>query len=83
MRIKVTQEHIDRSNELACKGMVSRESCPLALAIRDATGEAWYVSLFVAVLGKKALFLSELALSFRRKFDSGKPVNPFEFDLPI
>lgn len=83
MKIQVTQDHIDNGTvKDACL-------CPIALAIRDATGAAHF-DVIVSTHGwshyngNKLLGNYELpvdATNFITKFDLGEPVSPFEFEL--
>lgn len=80
MVIKVTKEHIRRG----VKGKTDR--CPLALAIREATGnrEAWVDNYKGGAKGRVFL-LNEKARKFVRKFDNYwffRP-RPVTLELPI
>jgi hypothetical protein len=68
--------------------------CPIALAMRRATGmtENRFTAAYVAVTGDRATLcrgkrkphedwrLPQEAVSFQRAFDAGRPVEPFEFE---
>lgn len=79
MKIKVTQEHIDRGTKKACS------TCPVALALREATGMECEVSTTIAFLpnNDNGIPLPIDAKDFIRRFDAGTLVQPFEFELPI
>lgn len=62
----------------------SGRSCPIALALRrkvEPTEGAVMVSSTVATIGTSNYRLPYEATNFVINFDSGKPVQPFEFDL--
>ena len=79
MIIKVTQEHIDKG----CK--LNTLSCPVALAMEEATGDNWSVGsvFFWLESKKKAIPITIKIRYFIEDFDSGKKVLPFEFELNI
>lgn len=77
MTITVSQDDIEQGQPL--KGL----SCPIALAIKRATGleyvgvgvrQYWYKDLAGGVLPPEVT-------EFVKAFDSGKPVEPFTFEL--
>ena len=73
--IKVQQKHIQ-------KGVVcSHNRCPIALAIADTTDIA--VSDREVRIGFTRIQLSRSAFRFIGRFDSEKPVKPFNFKLDI
>jgi len=76
VKIKVTQRHIDTAYPGEC------DSCPVALAIRDAV-DGRPVSVFYGsiVIGKSDCFMPDEVYDFVLDFDAGAPVEPFEFDL--
>jgi hypothetical protein len=82
MKIKVTQEHID-------KGIRSdANKCPLALAICDegtkpTVGLAYVYLWHEGTHTGKNVRLPHEALMFRRAFDARRPVEPFEFELEL
>lgn len=81
MRIKVTQADIAAGDRQMCY------ACPVALALRRATGYDWWVSRLRAVpypggFGGRAVRLPRAASAFIADFDDGWPVAPFAFDLP-
>lgn len=82
MMISVTAEHITKGVAHKC------EFCPVALALKDATGIEWTVGLIgaLSVNGGKCYEIELLPLKVRifiLDFDKGEHVDPFEFDLPI
>jgi hypothetical protein len=80
MLITVTEDHIRRGRRS------SPTSCPLALALREATGRAVNVGVwYVYVQGSKEdIPLPNRAASFRAAFDGGYPgVRPFQFQFEI
>ena len=77
MKIQVTQENIDRGIRRNCG------FCPIANALFDATGEWWMVDGNHAHLRRRMIELPTIATDFIDDFDSGAPVEPVEFDLPI
>lgn len=88
MNIAVTQAHIDQSKALIDMGLGRAHLCPIALAIAD-TGHCTSV---MVTLTDARFFLRDRYLvrslhrSARRfvgKFDAGKPVQPFSFDLDV
>ena len=83
MRIKVTQKNIDKGYRGSC------DTCPLALALKEAIPTARLVSVGTESIGFtregqsrwKIIKLPPQARFFVDDFDAGKPVKPFEFDL--
>lgn len=87
MRVKVTQEHINKGERISCS------RCPVALAIADITNVVVSVTTtcFYRLkktrqdrfhLRKKVDMPLEVR-KFVRRFDSYQPVEPFEFDLDV
>ena len=78
MRVQVKQAHIDA-------GIPRHASyCPIALALKEQTGELWTVTDDVAYPDKLTAPLGELPVQVREfilAFDTGEPVQPFEFEL--
>lgn len=79
MLIQVTKEDIENGVQRNC------EKCPLARAISRAFGKpirvgAYLAQFFGAGLGEST-DLPPNALAFRKAFDAGKPVQPFEFEI--
>ena len=77
MTIKVTQEHIDNGRRAVACG------CPVALALKDATGRTWTVGCV------RRLAPPEASSPCRSRFGIslwtstfGNPVQPFDFDIP-
>jgi len=83
MIIKVTQEHIENGCKKACL------FCPVALALEARTGKEWSVGIYDAYCTHKSddgptlHTLPDSAKDFILYFDSGLPVEPFEFELEI
>lgn len=76
MKIKVTQEHID-------KGVVSNcNRCPVALAVQEALANdsATVGSSFIHT-GIKSIEMPEEVYNFVHDFDAFLSVKPFEFEL--
>jgi hypothetical protein len=62
----------------------SMSECPIALAIARAVGGNVKVFVHVrdgTVVGEKVFYLHEIASAFIDRFDKGKKVEPFSFDL--
>jgi hypothetical protein len=78
MTIHVTQEHID-------KGLKSCGGCPIALALRDAGFNDVVVFqrrfIYDARRGSPSHTLPPEAREFIEKFDKGRTVQPFSFEL--
>ena len=78
MKIKVTQEHIDNGLRSDCY------YCPIALALKDATGFNWYVgSIYIGNESTVITLLSNTTKDFIWRFDIAAMVIPFEFDIDI
>lgn len=89
MLIKVTQECIDRGERQICF------SCPVAIAINRAlpAGQRCIVSAIMIKIYKdyrmldsdiiKTIDTSDEVRNFIKDFDSGREVQPFEFELCI
>ncbi len=76
MKIKVTQEDIDRG--IRC----STAHCPIVFAIRRETGNSASVHLPVVYInGLDVADLPLSAMQFVVAFDRGQPVEPFEFEF--
>lgn len=77
--IRVTAEHI------AAGRRFHRCECPIALAIKECTGEPWivYHSRIDRIFGSLILALPDVARKFIADFDGGRPVQPIEFTLPL
>jgi hypothetical protein len=75
--IRVTQEHIDRGKPGdGC-------SCPVSLAMRDATKYHCHVCRSTFYIRDLEIDLPEQAKQFINAFDSLGHVSPFEFELDI
>jgi hypothetical protein len=78
MKITVTEQHIEQGKQ------ASQCFCPVALAIREATGIDQLCVLSIGVIFKTgSVNLPEEASNFVLDFDAGQAVEPFEFELPI
>lgn len=77
MKIKVKQCHIDKGEV----GVFSK--CPVALAISEVTGDRTLVTPYAICSGsvKNRVRTPHEVRIFMKKFDSGDPVEPFEFEL--
>lgn len=83
MKIRVTKEHIKKGKPEACS------SCPVALALKEAFPEAHHTMAGPSQLGLMdedqgftRLWDTPLIVrEFITRFDSNKPVEPFEFEL--
>lgn len=76
MKIEVTQEHIDGGE------MTNPISCPVALALAEATGlEFWSVWGDHAERDRALIDLPKEAADFVGFFDQGDSVQPFSFDF--
>jgi hypothetical protein len=81
MRINVTQEDINKG----CQN--DSGTCPIALALSRATGNAVHVrAIYASVYNWSLLYTTDLPIEARlfiRDFDSGKHVDPFSFELEL
>ena len=80
LNVTVTEDHIARGERGQCS------SCPLALAVLDATGLTPSVSLrrvLIPGMSGDWIFLPDKAIRFRERFDDGKKVTPFSFTLEV
>ena len=80
MQVTITQTHINQGTQYHLN------SCPVALAIIAAglDGQGLYVhKQYVYLRGRGSFGLPEEVRKFIADFDTGKPVEPFSFDLPI
>ena len=86
MRIQVTQKHIDEGERCDCI------RCPVALAINECLPRGLYSVLNVwtaQILHRGKPMMSVVCdlparvESVTSDFDSGRPVSPFSFELPI
>lgn len=81
VRVKITQDHIIKGTRASCS------NCPVALALRDATGIKWFVSQ--SYLGTVGCYnnievkLPPRVSVFISSFDLGVHVEPFEFDVQL
>lgn len=94
MLIKVTNKHIDLANNWRNNPMrngCSGEECPIAQAIVEVTKKvAWVRDFIITVRSPNAWQTGEASKSYRvskrmrafiKKYDSNKPVKPFNFIL--
>lgn len=79
MKIEVTQKHIDYGKRWSTK------SCPVALAIAEATGSRVRISPYRNIVHamRQVLNIPEEATRFMDKFDVGLPVEPMTFELRV
>lgn len=84
MKIKVTQRHINEGLALRCY------ECPVVLAIRDASDTEAMAGLTTLYTLEK--FTGRILTmcptpdevkNFMRSFDGRKPVQPFQFEVPL
>jgi len=86
MKIKVTLGHIAKSVEFTRQCRLRTQSCPIAIALKEATGKTISVSAVAMSYGNKIAFLSSAAMDFVQTADAGyqqNRVNPAEFDLDV
>jgi hypothetical protein len=74
IKINVTQEHID-------SGRPVPEMCPVALALRDATGEGWRMGYVFMSTSIRIIPAPRSVRRWVKRFDLRKPVRPFAFWL--
>lgn len=79
MKIKVTQEHIDKGTDN------EPELCPVALAIKEVFGMWAFVSVSECsiIVADRILFVPTSVHDFVERFDNGYTVDPFEFELGL
>lgn len=78
MRVNVTQAHIDRGRLGEC------HTCPVALALLDATGISWLVGrtwAWASPPPSEQVDLPAEVGQFIHAFDHGDRVEPFSFEL--
>lgn len=78
MKITVTQEDIE-------KGKRGCRNCPIALATNRTTllDAAVYPHCIISVDMGTVWVLPKKAQQFIQRFDDGKPVHPFTFDIEL
>lgn len=79
MIVHITEAMIRQGRIMACAG------CPVALALRQATGQVWIVCEEEAEAwgADEVIGLPAEATRFIRRFDAGFPVHPFEFEIDL
>lgn len=80
MIIKVTEQDIERGSR------VFSDHCPVALAINRATGRhaiVYHHAIKIGELSRIEYPVPDKVREFIQDFDSGKEVQPFEFDLEL
>lgn len=78
MRFSVTNDEITDGRIRDC------ERCPVALAIRKQLPHLRVSVSKVAIIIQGAVYnVSEPIRKFLLDFDNGRPVEPFEFELPL
>jgi len=77
--VEVTQDDIDHGERGRC------QTCPIALALKRATGEAWSVTdVIVYQVGRpEYAWLPARAEGFVHRFDDCEQVKPFTFKLKV
>lgn len=75
MRIAVTQEDIEQGQR------VQSQKCPIALALKRAGATDVSVGRVTAMVDGTHYHLPTVVEQFVADFDSGKEVEPFEFEL--
>ena len=75
MRIRVLRRHINKGRRYKYL------SCPVALAIREATGKKVKVKESSLERGKNSVVSPHEVTDFVCQFDLGEPVSPFTFTL--
>lgn len=86
MKIKVTLGHIAKSTELCMRGGPRLLNCPIAVALKEATGKSITVHSMGLSYGWKYAPLPESAMDYVRQADANhqaNAVNPAEFDLDV
>ncbi len=75
VKVQVTQAHIDKGTRF------NTNSCPVALALRDAFNEKCSVFSFIHIHGYE--FAQTPSSVFRRiqKFDKNTEMTPFDFEI--
>lgn len=75
-KIQVKQIHINTGEKEDCR------FCPVALALSDAMPEfCWEVRRHWIVINNELIKMPIIVQDFISAFDSGQPVEPFEFEL--
>lgn len=77
MKVHVTPKHINQGSKFNC------ESCPVALALREATKK--WVRVYGSQLNVGHIIYKtpDIVISFLTDFDSGRDVKPFSFELEV
>ncbi len=74
MRIHVKTQHIEQGK----RGWITQ--CPIALALRDATGKSYTVTgAYISTRDGSYSIPSRKCRRFVIEFDAGRPVKPFYF----
>lgn len=80
MNVQVSKGHIETGQKQKC------QSCPVALALAEATGVLWHVTPSYLIVWRGRLVphvtTPEEVQRFIRDFDAGKAVQPFSFEIP-
>lgn len=78
MKVEITDQHIE------C-GVSSETSCPVAHALKEATGEIWFVyRTYIRRFG--TLYKFELPKPIAQKiesYDHGQGMEPFDFEIDL
>ena len=87
MKVKVTQEHIDKAVRAYKKPRKRTcNCCPIAQALNrkyDVTFDDKNAIVCPIKIHKTLAILPVQVKEFIRLFDSGKPVTPFEFEIDL
>lgn len=85
MKVKVTQEDIDKSRAMLLRGAAMRsESCPIAIALTRTSGQPASVSprdFFLSPFPGRSTPLPLNAILFIREFDMHGTASPMEFEV--
>lgn len=77
MRINVEKRHIKFGiRNSGCR-------CPIALAVKEHIKYGIWVTPTIIAVCKEKYYMSKRTMKFIEYFDSGKPVEPFSFNLKI
>jgi hypothetical protein len=83
MKITVEQRDISLANKRR-QDRISfsiTSSCPVALAMKRISKKKWQVGMTVATQGKRSVSLPGIASNNMAKWDAGKRMYPFTFEI--
>jgi hypothetical protein len=86
VKIRVTQENIDRANEVLSDGRLCHAmNCPIAQALKEAFPRASFVSVGygLSVIGDKEFPTPLSCRIFMERYDKKRDPDPFEFEVEI